>query len=64
MNAHPIPPSADLVSLIELSKRWDIEDCCARRKAKRLAKSRASLRGWDTQRENFKRIDAFSKGEN
>lgn len=44
MTAHPIPPDADLVALVELNKRWDIEDACAERKRLRLTKRSASSR--------------------
>lgn len=49
----------DLLDLITTHKRYDIEDACARRKAARLARSKAARRGWETQRAKFRAIDAF-----
>lgn len=46
MNAHPIPPGADLIDLTILNLKWNIEDACLARKVRRLEKlSRSARRG-------------------
>ncbi len=35
MTAHIIPPDADLVSLVTLSKQWELDDALAVRRANR-----------------------------
>ncbi len=65
MTAHIIPHDADLVSLVLLSKQWEIEDCCAARKARRLAFASArSRRSAATRRsESRAHLNAFTTGE-
>lgn len=44
MNAHPIPPGADLIDLTVLNIKWGIEDSCLARKVNRLTKLSARAR--------------------
>lgn len=62
MKSHAAERGADLLYLIALNRRYELEDALAARKARRLAHARASRLGWESRRASFNRIDAF-KGE-
>ncbi|MFA9205032.1 MAG: hypothetical protein ACEQSH_01110 [Bacteroidia bacterium] len=60
MNAHPIPPGADLIDLTVLSIKWGIEDSCLARKVRRLEKlSRSARKGASSKHRD--RMAAFHR---
>lgn len=71
MTTHPIPANANLLDLVELNLKWDIEDSCLDRKLRRLSKWSARARkSAETRRANsiasataFKRPLVETKGE-
>lgn len=61
MTAHPIPADTDLIDLIAINRRYEIEDALAARKARRTRNSARSRKGAATVRARIVAANPFER---